>query len=135
MKRIIVFLGLLAMPWLASSQTLSNKEEYCSVPCRTLKNALIFKNECELVKGQLVVARDSISILNNITSRQDSLLTNRENVIFLQRENEVRYLEMIENKDKIIGVKDKQIKQEKIKALAGWAVAVLNTTFLVIKLI
>ena len=123
------------MPWLASSQTLSNKEEYCSVPCRTLKNALIFKNECELVKGQLVVARDSISILNNIVSRQDSLLTNRENVIFLQRENEVRYLEMIENKDKIIGVKDKQIKQEKIKALAGWAVAVLNTTFLVIKLI
>ena len=123
------------MPWLASSQTLSNKEEYCSVPCRTLKNALIFKNECELVKGQLVVARDSISILNNITSRQDSLLTNRENVIFHQRENEVRYLEMIENKDKIIGVKDKQIKQEKLKALAGWAVAVLNTTFLVIKLI
>jgi hypothetical protein len=123
------------MPWLASSQTLSNKEEYCSVPCRTLKNALIFKNECELVKGQLVVARDSISILNNITSRQDSLLTNRENVIFLQRENEVRYLEMIENKDKVIEVKDKQIKQEKLKALAGWAVAVLNTTFLVIKLI
>ena len=123
------------MPWLASSQTLSNKEEYCSVPCRTLKNALIFKNECELVKGQLVIARDSISILNNITSRQDSLLTNKENVIFLQRENEVRYLEMIENKDKIIGVKDKQIKQEKLKALAGWAVAVLNTTFLVIKLI
>lgn len=123
------------MPWLASSQTLSNKEEYCSVPCRTLKNALIFKNECELVKGQLVVARDSISILNNIVSRQDSLLTNRENVIFLQRENEVRYLEIIENKDKIIEVKDKQIKQEKLKALAGWAVAVLNTTFLVIKLI
>ena len=123
------------MPWLASSQTLSNKEEYCSVPCRTLKNALIFKNECELVKGQLVVARDSISILNNIPSRQDSLLTNRENVIFLQRENEVRYLEMIENKDKVIEVKDKQIKQEKLKALAGWTVAVLNTTFLVIKLI
>jgi hypothetical protein len=123
------------MPWLASSQTLSNKEEYCSVPCRTLKNALIFKNECELVKGQLVVARDSIFILNNITSRQDSLIYAKESIIFLQRENEVRYLEMIENKDKVIGVKDKQIKQEKIKALAGWAVAILNTTFLVIKLI
>lgn len=122
------------MPWLANSQTLST-EEYCTVPCRTLKNALIFKNECELIKSQLVVARDSISILNNIVSRQDSLLTNKENVIFLQRENEVRYLEMIENKDKIIEVKDKQIKQEKFKTLAGWAVAILNTTFLVIKLI
>jgi hypothetical protein len=122
------------MPWLASSQTLST-EEYCTVPCRTLKNALVFKNECELIKSQLVVARDSISILNNIVSRQDSLLINKENVIFLQHENEVRYLGMLENKDKIIEVKDKQIKQEKFKTLAGWAVAVLNTTFLVIKLI
>ncbi len=123
------------MPWLASSQTLSNKEEYCSVPCRTLKNALIFKNECELIKGQLVVARDSISILNNIVSRQDSLLTNKENVIFLQRENEVRYIGIIENKNKIIEVKDKQIKQAKVKTLTGWIVATVTTTLLVIKLL
>lgn len=122
------------MPWLASSQTLSN-EEYCSVPCRTLKNALLVKADRDFIKGQLVISRDSISILNTIVSRQDSLLDTKEAVIFLHRENEVRYLEMIENKDKIIGVKDKQIKQEKIKALAGWVVAALNTTFLVIKLI
>jgi hypothetical protein len=123
------------MPWLASSQTLSNKEEYCSVPCRTLKNALIFKNECELVKGQLVIARDSISILNNITSRQDSLISAKENVIFLQRENEVRYIGIIENKNKIIEVKDKQIKQAKVKTLTGWVVATITTTLLVIKLL
>jgi len=123
------------MPWLASSQTLSNKEEYCSVPCRTLKNALIFKNECELVKGQLVVARDSISILNNITSRQDSLISAKESIIFLQRENEVRYIGIIENKNKIIEVKDKQIKQAKIKTLTGWVVATVTTTLLVIKLL
>ena len=122
------------MPWLASSQTLSS-EEYCSVPCRTLKNALLVKADRDFIKGQLVIARDSISILNTIVSRQDSLLDTKEAIIFHHRENEIRYLEMIENKDKIIGVKDKQIKQEKIKALAGWAVAVLNTTFLVIKLI
>jgi len=122
------------MPWLANSQTLST-EEYCTVPCRTLKNALVFKNECELIKSQLVVARDSISILNNITLGQDSLLATQDSIIFLYRDNEVRYLEMLDNKDKIVGLKDKQIKQEKIKALAGWAVAVLNATFLVIKLI
>ncbi len=123
------------MPWLASSQTLSNKEEYCSVPCRTLKNALIFKNECELVKGQLVVARDSISILNNITSKQDSLISAKESIIFYQRENEVRYIGIIENKNKIIEVKDKQIKQAKIKTLTGWVVATVTTTLLVIKLL
>ena len=123
------------MPWLASSQTLSNKEEYCSVPCRTLKNALIFKNECELVKGQLVVARDSVYILSNVVVKQDSLISTQDSIIILHRDNEAKYLEMLENKDKIVGLKDKQIKQEKIKALAGWAVAILNTTFLVIKLI
>jgi hypothetical protein len=123
------------MPWLASSQTLSNKEEYCSVPCRTLKNALIFKNECELVKGQLVVARDSISILNNIVFRQDSLISTKESIIFLQRENEVRYIGIIENKNKIIEIKDKQIKQAKIKTLTGWVVATVTTTLLVIKLL
>ena len=123
------------MPWLASSQTLSNKEEYCSVPCRTLKNALIFKNECELVKGQLVVARDSVYILSKVVVKQDSLISTQYSIIILHRDNEAKYLEMLENKDKIVGLKDKQIKQEKIKALAGWAVAILNTTFLVIKLI
>ena len=122
------------MPWLANSQTLST-EEYCTVPCRTLKNALVFKNECELVKGQLVVARDSVYILSNVVVKQDSLISTQDSIIMLHRDNEVKYLEMLENKDKIVGLKDKQIKQEKIKALAGWAVAVLNTTFLVIKLI
>ena len=122
------------MPWLANSQTLST-EEYCTVPCRTLKNALVFKNECELVKGQLVVARDSVYLLSNIVVKQDSLISTQDSIIILHRDNEAKYLEMLENKDKIVGLKDKQIKQGKIKALAGWAVAILNTTFLVIKLI
>ena len=122
------------MPWLANSQTLST-EEYCNVPCRTLKNALIFKNECELIKGQLIVARDSVTILNKITAGQDSLLATQDSIIFLYIGNEVRYLRMLDNKDEIIKVKDKQIKQEKFKMLAGWAVAILNTTFLVVKLI
>ena len=122
------------MPWLANSQTLST-EEYCTVPCRTLKNALVFKNECELVKGQLVVARDSVYILSNVVVKQDSLISTQDSIIILHRDNEVKYLEMLDNKDKIVGLKDKQIKQEKIKALAGWAVAILNATFLVIKLI
>jgi hypothetical protein len=123
------------MPWLASSQTLSNKEEYCSVPCRTLKNALIFKNECKLVKGQLAIARDSTYILSNIVASQDSLVATQDSIISLFRDNEARYIGMLNNKDQIIEVKDKQIKQEKFKTLAGWAVAVLNTTLLVIKLI
>jgi hypothetical protein len=123
------------MPWLASSQTLSNKEEYCSVPCRTLKNALIFKNECELVKGQLAIARDSIYLLSNIINKQDSLILTQDSTINLYKKNETRYVRMIDNQDKIVQVKNKQIKQEKIKTLTGWVVATITTTLLVIKLI
>ena len=74
-------------------------------------------------------------ILSNVVVKQDSLISTQDSIIMLHKDNEVKYLEMLENKDKIVGLKDKQIKQEKIKALAGWAVAILNTTFLVIKLI
>ena len=123
------------MPWLASSQTLSNKEEYCSVPCRTLKNALIFKNECELAKGQLAIARDSIYILSSITNRQDSLISIQDSTIELYKKNETRHIKIINNQDKIIQVKDKQIKQAKIKTLTGWMVATITTTLLVIKLL
>ena len=122
------------MPWLANSQTLST-EEYCTVPCRTLKNALIFKNECELVKSQLVVARDSVYILSNIVAKQDSLAVTQDSIISLYKENEGHYIGMLDIKNEVILIKDKQIRQEKVKALAGWAVAILNTTFLVIKLI
>ncbi len=123
------------MPWLASSQTLSNKEEYCSVPCRTLKNALIVKNEYEFAKGQLAIARDSIYILSNIVNRQDSLILIQDSTINLYKTNETRHIKIISNQDKIIQVKDKQIKQAKIKTLTGWVVATVTTTLLVIKLL
>jgi hypothetical protein len=122
------------MPLLANSQTLST-EEYCSVPCRTLKNALLVKAERDFLSDRISILKDSTSILSAIVLTQNKLILNRDSVIVLHQDNEVRYLEMLNNKDQIIGVKDKQIKQEKFKALAGWAVAVLNTTFLVIKLI
>lgn len=122
------------MPLLANSQTLST-EEYCSVPCRTLKNALLVKAERDFLSDRISILKDSTSILSTIVLTQNKLILNRDSVVILHQDNEIRYLEMLNNKDQIIGVKDKQIKQEKFKALAGWAVAVLNTTFLVIKLI
>ena len=122
------------MPLLASSQTLSS-DTLCSVPCYTLKNALIVKAEKELLQDQMLVARDSISILSNIVNTQNDLIVNRDSVISLQLENEVRYKEMLGNKDQIIEVKEKQVRKAKGKALAGWAVAILNGTLLVLKML
>lgn len=121
------------MPLLMNSQTLST-EQYCSVPCRTLKNALLVKTERDFLSDQMSLLKDSTSILSSIILTQNKLILNRDSVIILHQDNEIRYLEMLKNKDEIIGIKDKQIKQEKLKMLAGWAVAFLNTTLLVIQL-
>ena len=93
------------------------------------------KNDYELVKGQLVVARDSISILNGIVLNQNELIITQDSTISLYKGNEQKYITMLGNKDKIVGLKDKQIKQERLKTLLGWGVAVLNGTLLVIKLL
>jgi hypothetical protein len=122
------------MPLLASSQTLST-EEYCSVPCRTLKNALLVKNERDMLVNQVGVMRDSISILSDIVLTQNDLIINRDSVIIAYQTNETRYVEMLGNKDSIVELKNKQIKKEKTKALAGWAVAVVNGALLVLKLL
>ena len=121
------------MPLLASSQTLSS-DTLCSVPCYTLKNALVVKAEKELLQDQMLVARDSISILSNIVLNQDSLILTQDSTIVLYKANEERYVEMLGNKDQIIGVKEKQIQKAKNKALTGWAVAILNGTLLALKL-
>lgn len=122
------------MPLLASSQTLST-EEYCSVPCRTLKNALLVKAERDVLLSQIEVSRDSINILNLVVSVQNDLIATQDSTITLYKENTERYERMLGNKEMIVGLKDKQIKKEKLKATAGWVVAGVNATLLVIKLL
>jgi len=122
------------MPLLASSQTLST-EEYCSVPCRTLKNALLVKAERDMLFDQIEVARDSVNILQLVVSTQNDLITTQDSTISLYKENEEKYIKMLGNKDMIVGLKDKQIKKEKTKALAGWAIAIVNGALLVIRLL
>ena len=118
----------------ASSQALST-EEYCSVPCRTLKNALLVKNERDMLLSRVVVMKDSISILSDIVIGQNNLILTQDSTISLYKENEEKYIKMLGNKEMILGLKDKQIKQVKSKALAGWAIAVVNGALLVIKLL
>ena len=85
--------------------------------------------------SRVIVMKDSISILSNIVLTQDSLIATQDSTISLYKENEEKYIKMLGNKDMIVGLKDKQIKKEKTKALAGWAIAALNGVLLVIKLL
>ena len=88
-----------------------------------------------MLLNQVAVTRDSISILSNIVLNQNDLIITQDSTISLYKENEQKYIKMLGNKDKIVGLKDDQIKKEKTKALAGWAIAILNGTLLVIKLL
>ena len=84
---------------------------------------------------QIEVARDSVNILQLVVSTQNDLITTQDSTISLYKENEEKYIKMLGNKDMIVGLKDKQIKKEKTKALAGWAIAIVNGALLVIRLL
>jgi len=122
------------MPLLANSQTLSN-DTLCKVPCNTLKKALIVKTERDYLKNQITVVRDSVSILENIILNQNNLILNRDSVIILYQDNESRYKEMLNNKDQIIGVKDKQIKKSKNSSRLAWITTGASTVVFLLLLL
>ena len=107
------------MPWLASSQTLSTKEEYCSVPCHTLKNALIVKNERDFLKNQITVVRDSVNILVTITNNQDSIIKTQDASISLYKKIDTDRQKQLEYKDNIITNTQNQIKKLKLKFIVS----------------
>ena len=118
MKNIIVLITLLTLSSLANSQTLSI-DTNCSVPCNTLRNALFVKSERDYLKNQIGVVRDSVSLLNVITKNQDSLIVNKNQQIDLYKKNESSFQQVIEGKDKQIGLYNEVVKEaEKQKNIA-----------------
>ena len=104
------------MPLLVSSQTLST-EDLVTVPAKTLKNALIVKNERDYLKNQITVVRDSVNILVTITNNQDSIIKNQDTSISLCKKIDIDRQKQLEYKDNIITDKDNIITdyQNKIK--------------------
>jgi hypothetical protein len=64
----------------ANSQTLLN-DSVCCVPCYTLKNALILKQDYDLLKSELNISRDSINIYTKINFQKDSIIFDQRNII------------------------------------------------------
>lgn len=110
MKNTIVLILLLTLNSLASSQTLSI-DTNCSVPCNTLRNALFVKSERDYLKNQIGVVRDSVTLLNVITKSQDSLIVNKNQQIDLYKKNESSYQQVVDNKDKQIGLYNDVVKE------------------------
>jgi len=106
------------MPLLASSQTLST-EDLVTVPSKTLKNALIVKNERDFLKNQITVVRDSVNILVTITNNQDSIIKTQDTSISLYKKIDTDRQKQLEYKDSIINNYQKQIKKIKLKFIVS----------------
>jgi hypothetical protein len=134
MKNLIALILLITLPLLANSQTPSN-DSTCCVPCKSLKKALLVKTERDYLKEQIGVARDSIVILSNIVTNQDSVITKQDTTISLYKKNELGYTQIIKNKDTEIEIKDKQIKKVKTKSKIAWITTGLSTIVFIIILL
>jgi hypothetical protein len=106
------------MPLLVSSQTLST-EDLVTVPAKTLKNALIVKNERDYLKNQITVVRDSVNILVTITNNQDSIIKTQDASISLYKKIDTDRQKQLEYKDNIITNTQNQIKKLKLKFIVS----------------
>lgn len=108
----------------ASSQTLSN-DSLALVPIKSLKNALLVKNERDYLKTQLKLSRDTINIQSNIIYNQDLTISNLIDQTSAYKANEQGYEEVILYKDSIVELKNKQINQLNTKVKAAKTVSML----------
>ena len=98
----------------------------CCVPCASLKKAIIIKQERVYCGAQLGFARDSISTLQEITTAKDTIILHRDSAILLYKDNELKFKEVINNKDTIIGVYKKEIDTLRTARNGAYALGILS---------
>ena len=98
----------------------------CCVPCATLKKAIIVKQERAYCGAQLGFARDSISALQEIITAKDTIIFHRDSTIQLFKDTELKYKEVINNKDTIIGVYKKEIDKLRTARNGAYALGILS---------
>jgi hypothetical protein len=81
MKKILIVLILsLTGIFQMSSQTLLN-DSTCSVPCSSLRNALLMKADNKLLVSEISVTRDSVNILQKQSLVKDSLISDYKTIV------------------------------------------------------
>lgn len=104
------------------------------VPVSSLRKALIVLEEKKYCENQLSIARDTISIQNQLILNQDTIITNQKNVIIILNDNIDSYKKIIENKDTEIKYHKELYKKEKrnkwIAIGAGSSLFLISLLFL-----
>ena len=110
----------------ASSQQRSS-DSTVVVPIKALRNAMLMKVSYDNCRNELEVSRDSIRIQDSIINNQDETIVNLVHQTEVYKANKRNYEEVVENKDKIIEIKEEEIT--KLKAtVRGACVAIVLTT-------
>jgi hypothetical protein len=123
-KNIIFLLVCLGIVSSASSQALSS-DSLALIPIKSLKNALLVKNERDYLNTQLRLSRDTINIQSNIIYNQDLTINNLIDQTSVYKANEQGYKEAILYKDSIVDLKNTQINQLNIKVKSFKTVSML----------
>lgn len=105
------------------------------VPIKSLKNALLVKTNRDNLKKELVVARDSISLMEKVILRQDTALFICDTTRLIL-EDKVKDLKgIITSKDGMINERDKKITDLEDKIRGAKAAVVIATIGLILSLV
>ena len=118
----------------ASSQQLFN-DSTVVIPIKSLRKALEIKLHYNNCKNELGISRDSIRIQDSIINTQDETIINLVHQTEVYKANERNYEEVVENKDKILDIKNQEIKilKKNIKTLVG--ITIITTISFILILI
>ncbi len=111
---------------MGSSQTRLNTDSLCCVPCSTLRNALLMKNDFTYTKQQLSVARDSISLLKNTMLNQDSIIYCKDTSLTACSSIKKDYIKIISNKDTEIKLYKKEVKKQKNRKIIAYTISIIS---------
>ena len=87
------------------------------------------KADCDYLKDQIQIARDSISTLNLIVDDQNSIITLQYENILMLEQNEKTLIRIIENKDKEITFHKKEIRKQKVYKTVAYIVSAASIMF------
>jgi hypothetical protein len=89
----------------------------------------MIKADCDYLKDQIQIARDSISTLNLIVDDQNSIITLQYENILMLEQNEKTLIRIIENKDKEITLHKKEIRKQKVYKTVAYIVSAASIMF------
>jgi hypothetical protein len=104
------------------------------VPIKSLKNALLVKTDRDNLKKELIIARDSISLMEKVILRQDTALFICDTTRLIL-EDKVKDLKgIIVSKDGMINERNKKITDLEDKIRGAKAAVIIATIGLILSL-